>query len=112
MLACALLVVNNLRDAPADAGVGKKTLAVVLGDARTRLLYIVLLYGPLLIALGLAIAHPWTAIAVAALPVAIPAVRAVRNGATGPALIPVLVRTGTVQLAYGGLLTLALCLPA
>jgi 1,4-dihydroxy-2-naphthoate octaprenyltransferase len=112
MLACALLVVNNLRDAPADAGVGKKTLAVVLGDARTRLLYIVLLYGPLLIALGLAVAHPWTAIAVAALPVAIPAVRAVRNGATGPALIPVLVRTGTVQLAYGGLLTLALCLPA
>ena len=111
MLACALLVVNNLRDAPVDAGVGKKTLAVVLGDQRTRLLYVALLYGPLVIAVALAVAHPWTPIAVAALPVAVPAVRAVRNGAVGPALIPVLVRTGKVQLAYGALLTLALCLP-
>ena len=112
MLACALLVINNLRDAPVDAGVGKKTLAVVLGDARTRWLYTVLLFGPLLFALGLAVAHPWTAIAILALPVAAPAVRAVRNGAAGPALIAVLGRTGMTQLAYGALLTLAFCLPA
>ncbi|WP_019875087.1 1,4-dihydroxy-2-naphthoate polyprenyltransferase [Sporichthya polymorpha] len=112
MLACALLVVNNLRDAPADAEVGKRTLAVVLGDSRTRWLYTVLLFGPLLIALGLAVAHPWTVLAFAALPVAAPAVRAVRNHAAGPALIPVLGRTGMTQLAYGALLTLALCLPA
>ncbi len=111
MLACALLVVNNLRDAPVDAGVGKKTLAVVLGDVRTRWLYTVLLFGPLLIALGLAVVHPPAAIAVLALPVAAPAVRAVRNGAAGPALIAVLGRTGMTQLAYGALLTLALCLP-
>ncbi|HUR74728.1 MAG TPA: 1,4-dihydroxy-2-naphthoate polyprenyltransferase, partial [Sporichthya sp.] len=76
MLACALLVVNNLRDAPVDAGVGKNTLAVVLGDGRTRWLYTVLMFGPLLFALGLAVAHPWTVIAVLALPVAAPAVRA------------------------------------
>jgi 1,4-dihydroxy-2-naphthoate octaprenyltransferase len=112
MLACALLVVNNLRDAPVDAAVGKKTLAVVLGDARTRWLYTVLLFGPLLFALVLAVAHPWTAIAVLALPVAAPAVRAVRNRAAGPALIPVLGRTGMTQLAYGALLTLAFSLPA
>ncbi len=112
MLACALLVVNNLRDAPADATVGKRTLAVVLGERRTRLLYAVLLLAPLGFALALAFAHPWTPLAVAALPVAVPAVRSVRGGAAGRALIPVLGRTGMTQLTYGALLTLALCLPA
>ena len=44
-LASALLVVNNLRDIPTDAASGKKTLAVRLGDARTRWLYAGLLVG-------------------------------------------------------------------
>ncbi len=44
-LACALLVVNNLRDIPTDREVGKKTLAVRLGDRRTRWFYVVLLDG-------------------------------------------------------------------
>ena len=39
-LACAILVVNNLRDIPTDTVAGKRTLAVVLGDRRTRLLYL------------------------------------------------------------------------
>ena len=38
-LACAILVVNNLRDIPTDTLAGKRTLAVVLGDERTRYLY-------------------------------------------------------------------------
>ena len=42
-LACALLVVNNLRDIPSDTAAGKRTLAVRLGDARTRTLYVALL---------------------------------------------------------------------
>ena len=42
-LACALLVVNNLRDSPSDTAAGKRTLAVRLGDASTRPLYVALL---------------------------------------------------------------------
>ena len=40
LLACALLVINNLRDIPSDTVSGKRTLAVILGDARTRTLYV------------------------------------------------------------------------
>src|SRR5437879_5908545 len=46
LLACALLVINNLRDIPSDAAAGKRTLAVVLGDRRTRLLYTVCVLVP------------------------------------------------------------------
>ena len=42
-VACALLVVNNLRDIPTDRVAGKRTLAVRLGDRRTRWLYVALL---------------------------------------------------------------------
>ena len=44
-LACALLVINNLRDIPTDREVGKRTLAVRLGDRRTRRLYAGLVVG-------------------------------------------------------------------
>src|SRR5262249_56904624 len=39
LLSCALLVVNNLRDIPSDSEAGKRTLAVLIGDQRTRVLY-------------------------------------------------------------------------
>ena len=45
LLACAVLVVNNLRDIPGDAAVGKRTLAVALGDRDTRRLYAALRAG-------------------------------------------------------------------
>src|SRR5215470_10611967 len=48
LLACALLVVNNLRDIPTDMQNGKRTLAVVLGDHRTRLLYTACILVPFL----------------------------------------------------------------
>jgi 1,4-dihydroxy-2-naphthoate octaprenyltransferase len=110
LLACALLVVNNLRDAPKDALVGKRTLAVVLGDRRTRLLYSGLLLVPFAVAVALVVVTPWTLLALAALPLALPAVRTVLAGATGRSLIPVLQRTGRAQLVYGLLLALALAL--
>jgi 1,4-dihydroxy-2-naphthoate polyprenyltransferase len=39
LLAVAILVVNNLRDIPTDSVAGKKTLAVRLGESRTRRLF-------------------------------------------------------------------------
>ncbi len=111
-LATALLVVNNLRDIPTDTAAGKRTLAVRLGDQDTRGLYLVLLVAvPAGAALLLAVVRPLTLVAIPALAVAAPAVRAVRKGARGRDLVPVLVRTGRVQLAYGLVLALGLALP-
>ncbi|WP_433218040.1 1,4-dihydroxy-2-naphthoate polyprenyltransferase [Microtetraspora malaysiensis] len=110
LLACALLVVNNLRDIVTDGPSGKRTLAVVLGDGRTRLLYAAALIVPFLIALGVVPDRPFAAIAVLALPLAITPVQTVRSGATGPALIATLQQTGRLQLAFGALFTLGLAL--
>ncbi|HZE65664.1 MAG TPA: 1,4-dihydroxy-2-naphthoate polyprenyltransferase [Sporichthyaceae bacterium] len=108
MLACALLVVNNLRDAPGDAVAGKRTLAVVLGDRRTRTLFVALLLVPFAVILALVPAHPWVALALLALPAARPPVRTVTGGARNRDLIPALAGTARAQLSYGLLLALAL----
>src|SRR6185312_2664607 len=47
LLACAVLVVNNLRDIPSDTVAGKRTLAVALGDRDTRRLYVACVLLPL-----------------------------------------------------------------
>lgn len=109
-LACALLVVNNLRDIPTDTASGKRTLAVRLGDRATRVLYLALVAGALALAIVCAIDRPWSLLALLATAVAIAPVRRVRSGAVGRDLIAVLGATGKVQLAYGALLTLGLSL--
>lgn len=110
-LACALLVVNNLRDIPTDRQVGKRTLAVRLGDAHTRDLYTVLLVGALALVVVCAVVWRWPAvIALLALPVVVSPVRQVRRGATGTQLIAVLGGTGRAQLLLGGLFAIGLAL--
>ena len=100
-LACALLVANNLRDIPTDTLAGKRTLAVRLGDATTRRLYV----GQLALAPALALAvapwHPGTLLALGSVALMAPAVRRIRGGAAGMGLIPVLRDTGRAELAYG-----------
>ncbi len=109
-LACALLVINNLRDIPTDREVAKLTLAVRLGDARTRWFYVVLIVAAfVLTALG-AIWRVPVVLAFLALPLAIAPVRSVLGGSTGPALIPVLGATAKLQLAWGILATVGLAL--
>lgn len=107
-LACALLVVNNLRDIPTDTVAGKRTLAVRLGDRRTRWMYVGLIAIAKLAAIACALDRPWALLALVAVAVAVAPVRVVMRGATGPALIPVLAGTGKVQLAYGALLSIGL----
>ena len=111
-LACAILVVNNLRDIPTDVVAGKRTLAVVLGDERTRLLYAGLVVAAFAVAVLLVAVTPWSLLALLAAPLAARPLRRVRGGATGRDLVPVLVGTGTLQLAYAVLLTLGLLLAA
>ncbi|HEY5153660.1 MAG TPA: 1,4-dihydroxy-2-naphthoate polyprenyltransferase [Acidimicrobiales bacterium] len=113
-LATALLVINNLRDIPTDTVAGKRTLAVRLGDQRTRVLYVVLMVVPYLalpFIAGLG-RRPLAVLAFAAIFVAQKPVLWVLQGARGPALIPVLGRTGRVQLVFGALLAAGLFISA
>jgi 1,4-dihydroxy-2-naphthoate polyprenyltransferase len=112
-LACALLVMNNLRDIPTDRDVGKRTLAVRLGDQRTRYLYVGLLALAFLVLMEVAIAGAPGALAgwVAA-PLAIAPVRMVLRGASGRELIAVLGATGRVQLAFGLIVAIGVALTA
>ena len=108
LLATALLVTNNLRDIPGDTVAGKQTLAVRIGAARTRDLYTGMIAVAFLIVVVIATQRPAAVIALAAAVLAIDPVRRVRAGAAGPALIPVLVATGRVQLVFGVLLAAGL----
>jgi 1,4-dihydroxy-2-naphthoate octaprenyltransferase len=112
-VACALLVVNNLRDIPTDAAAGKRTLAVRLGDANTRWLYVALLVATAAAIVVAAIAwRPPALLGLAAAALAVDPVRRVRVGAGGPALIAVLGATGRLQLAFGALTTIGLAVGA
>jgi 1,4-dihydroxy-2-naphthoate octaprenyltransferase len=110
LLACALLVINNLRDIPTDDATGKRTLAVVLGDRRTRLLYAGCAIAPFAVAAAMAAAAPLVLITLAALPLTLGPVRQVLAGASGRSLIAVLGETGRLQLAFGLLLTAGLAI--
>ena len=104
----AILVVNNLRDLETDRRSGKRTLAVRLGDRRTRLQYAALLLAPYALTTALAAGGvlPWTALlAWFSLPVALVLVRAVLRGAAGPALNGVLKGTARLHLLLGLLLS-------
>ncbi len=109
-LACAILVANNLRDIPTDALTGKRTLAVRLGDARTRRLYLGLVAGAFVLAAACAPAHPAALIALAAVALAARPSRLIRSGATGRDLIAVLRDTGRLELVYAALLAAGLAL--
>jgi 1,4-dihydroxy-2-naphthoate octaprenyltransferase len=113
LLAVAILVVNNLRDVPTDAVAGKRTLAVRIGEARTRELFVALVViGLLLAAVGVPVAahSGWPAVALVAAPLAWEPVNVVRNGGVGRALIPALGGIGRLELAVAVLLAFGLLL--
>jgi 1,4-dihydroxy-2-naphthoate polyprenyltransferase len=107
-LACALLVINNLRDIPTDREVAKMTLAVRLGDHRTRLLYVGLVVLTFVLSVAAAFWRPQALLALGAVPLAVAPVRSVLAGASGADLIPVLGDTGRLQLAWGLLIAIGL----
>ncbi|PIE33074.1 MAG: 1,4-dihydroxy-2-naphthoate polyprenyltransferase [Ilumatobacter coccineus] len=108
LLACALLMINNLRDIPTDRETGKMTLAVRLGDRRARAVFVGLIVGAVMMAVVSAFMRPWAALAAISLVIAWRPIRAVRRGDTGSDLVPVLAATGMTQLVYGALLTVGL----
>lgn len=97
----ALLVVNNLRDIPTDRVSGKMTLAVRLGDGGTRALYQAVVAGVLLGVVALSLTRPAALIGLIGVVAWWTALQAVRRGAVGAELIPVLGDTGRAQLVTG-----------
>jgi len=112
LLATALLVINNLRDIPGDTTAGKRTLAVRLGDRRTRALYTGLLVAAFVAVPVVAggFDRPAAAAALVGVVLARTPVLRVLEGASGGALIPVLGATGRVQLISGALLAAGIAL--
>jgi 1,4-dihydroxy-2-naphthoate octaprenyltransferase len=117
-LAVAILVANNLRDIATDAASGKRTLAVRIGDGRTRRLYRACVAAAFVtVAVGVVVflideaagLTQWGLFALAAWPFAIRPMERV-GAATGRDLIPVLVGTALTHAAFGLLLSLGLIL--
>ena len=103
---CAVNLTNNLRDIPSDTEAGKITLAVRLGDSRTRGLHAVLeLLVPLVATLALIPATPWALLGLLAMPLAWRANAPVRARATGAGLIPALTTAGLAMLAWSVLVS-------
>jgi 1,4-dihydroxy-2-naphthoate octaprenyltransferase len=110
LLAVALLVVNNLRDIPGDTVAAKRTLAVRLGDARTRAFYVGCIGIAFVGVAAVGADRTGGLLALLALPLAARPARRVLGGASGSALIPVLGDTARLQLVAGLLLTVGVLL--
>lgn len=109
-IASAILVANNLRDIPTDTEHGKRTLAVRLGDGRTRNLYLLLVAVSVVCVVAVAATHPLVLLALLALGLLVRPVQALRSGATGRDLIPLLAATGAYELLYALLFGIGLVL--
>ena len=105
-LACAILVINNVRDRAKDEVVGKRTLAVRLGDKNSRILYSVLVTAPYLLTAGFG--SPWTLLTLLTLPMTISILKALWSGIQGVDLIALLGKTGKLQMFFSLALSLAL----
>jgi 1,4-dihydroxy-2-naphthoate octaprenyltransferase len=113
LIAAGILVVNNVRDIDSDRRAGKRTLAVRLGRARTRVLFAAIIYLAYLLAPVTWIfgpLKPWLLLPWLTLPLAARVVRTVRQHVDGPSLNQALAQTGMLQLAFCALLSAGLLL--
>lgn len=99
-LGCAILIVNNLRDIDGDSLVGKRTLAVRLGDPQTRTFLICAMSLPFIISLALIWTSPWFMLSWLTAPLYFSIVKQIRSGMKGRALIALLGALGKMQLGF------------
>jgi 1,4-dihydroxy-2-naphthoate octaprenyltransferase len=110
LLACSILLVNNLRDVDSDRQVGKRTLAVRVGKARTRGLYRSSIALSFVVVAVLAVRAPGALLGLLAVPLAVPPLRIVSTDADPPSLVEALIATGRLQLVLAALLAVGLAL--
>jgi len=109
-LSCAILAINNLRDLPQDKLVGKRTLAVRIGEKNTRVFFMLLLVTAQITALTAASISRLALITLICAPITYRVVKQVLNGAVGADLIEVLSKTAKLQLLMAILLATALAI--
>lgn len=97
-LSCAVLVINNLRDLSNDKLVGKRTLAVLLEDKKTRNFYIVLLVISQLVSISAAVIDIKMLFTLICIPMAVNVIKKIASGVEGIELITILVKTARLQL--------------
>jgi 1,4-dihydroxy-2-naphthoate octaprenyltransferase len=107
-LSCAILAVNNLRDRSQDALVGKRTVAVRLGDKNARREFVAFVVVAHVGALATMI--PWALLTLLVVPLSYSISKLVLSGVTGKDLIPVLGRTGKLQLIFAMLFAVGLAI--
>ena len=110
LIACALLMANNVRDIPTDTAAGKRTLAVRLGDRHARESYVLMLAVAILLVIVLAPTKPWMLIVLLLIPACLMPAWLMVNGKKRKSLIPVLKQTGLINLGYSLLFSLGLIL--
>lgn len=97
-LSCAILVINNLRDISSDKLVGKRTLAVLIGEQQTRYFYVALLVIAQLVSLVASIVEIKMLLTLICTPLLINPIKKILSGAKGVELIPILGKTARLQL--------------
>jgi 1,4-dihydroxy-2-naphthoate octaprenyltransferase len=103
--ACAVLLANNVRDIDTDRASGKRTLAVRMGPAPSRRLFVAALTGAFVAVLPIGFEHPSALLALLAAPLAVVPARLVLTREDPPSLVRALV--GTVRLTVVVALLLA-----
>ena len=106
-LSSSVNLANNLRDIPTDSVTGKITLAVRLGDAGTRALWLSLVGGSVVLTIALALGQLAALLGLLAVPLWVLASGPVRKGAQGKGLIPVLGLTGRGMLLWSVMMLVA-----
>lgn len=112
LFAVALLMANNVRDIPTDTEVGKRTLAVRLGDRNARLSYVAMLALSVLLMMFLVPTKPWILLVLLLVPFMLMPSWLMLKGKKRKSLIPVLQQTGLLNLGFSVLFAVAMVLTA
>ncbi|GEO94894.1 1,4-dihydroxy-2-naphthoate polyprenyltransferase [Kocuria turfanensis] len=110
LIATALLMANNIRDLPGDREVGKRTLAVRLGDPPARVVFTAEIAVAFALVLFLVPGNPWMLVVLLLVPLALPPVATVLRVQDRRQLIPVLKQVGVLNVGWAVLFSLAVLL--
>src|SRR6266508_5710890 len=108
LLACAILVANNIRDIDTDRVTGKRTLPVLVGAPAARGLFAGCVAGAFAAVAAVGVLYPPAFIGLAAIPLAVRPVRLVATRRDPPSLVAALVGTARLELVVSVLLTIGL----